>query len=70
MMAAIRRLLGIRPSATFREVAAAPRDPEQERQIKAAQAELADGLLRVGRTSWAIRQELAGNALSIVRGDN
>lgn len=70
MMAHLKRLFGIKPSTvTFKDVEPAPRDPDIERRIKEAQAELVQEHLKIGRTSWAIRQELAGNALSIVAGD-
>jgi hypothetical protein len=66
----IKRLLGVQDrSLTFKDVAPAPRDQDKERQIKAAQGALAKDLLKVGRTSWEIRQELAGNVISIVSGD-
>ncbi|MGE3305032.1 MAG: hypothetical protein AB7I52_03595 [Rhizobiaceae bacterium] len=68
MKAILRRLLGVKPSAPL-DVPPAPRDPIIENRIKEAQAALAGELLKVGRTSWEIRQELAGNALSIVSGE-
>lgn len=75
MKATLRRLFGIRavtppPSepVTFRTVAPAPRDPAIEEEIKQAQTELVVDLMKAERTSWAIRQELAGNVVSIVSG--
>jgi hypothetical protein len=66
----IKRLLGIKGKPlTYRDVAPAPRDEEKEQQIKKAQAELVGDLLKVGRTSWQIRQELAGNVINIVSGE-
>lgn len=69
MKALLRKLLGVRPSAvTFNDVAPAPRDPEIEKKIKEAQTELVQAKMRSERTSWEIRQELAGSALAIVSG--
>jgi hypothetical protein len=67
----IKKLLGINDKPlTYRDVAPAPRDEEKERQIKNAQAELVDDMLKVGRTSWQIRQELVGNVINIISGDD
>ncbi|RWX72616.1 hypothetical protein [Mesorhizobium sp. M2A.F.Ca.ET.039.01.1.1] len=71
MMSSLKRLLWLNrvEPVTHNDVPPAPREPDKEREIKAAQAALAHQLLSVGRTSWEIRQELAGNVLSIVSGD-
>lgn len=75
MMAFIRRVLGRSPTPhcfispiTPDDVEPAPRDPEKEGELREAQADLAQALVRHGRRSWEIRQELAGNALNIVSG--
>ena len=66
----LHRLLRVKPSTvTFNDVPPAPRDAEMEEKIKVAHADLAGELLKMGRTSWEIRQELVGNALAIVSGD-
>ena len=76
MMALIRRVLGrsTKPPCfvspiTHHDVEPAPRDPVKEQEVREAQADLAQALVRHGRRSWEIRQELAGNALNIVSGN-
>lgn len=70
MMAFLRKILGanVEP-VTHENVAPAPRDHEKEREIKVAQNNLARAIVRVERRSVQIREELAGNVLSIVSGD-
>lgn len=75
MMAFIRRVFGrsATPACfvspiTHHDVEPAPRDPVKEQEVKEAQIELAHALVRHGRRSWEVRQELAGNALNIVSG--
>lgn len=69
-MAFLRRMLSSRiDPVTHLSVSPAARDITKENQIKAVLSDLAQATVTVERRSWQIRQELAGNVLSIVSGD-
>ena len=70
MMSFLRSMLGahVEP-VTHSSVTPADRDDEKEKEIKAAQTDLVHAIISVERRSWEIRQELAGNVLSIVSGE-
>lgn len=69
MMAAIRRLLGLKPAATFLEVAPAARDPVIEERIREAKTALVKDAMASERRGWRIRQDLAADVLEIISGD-
>lgn len=71
MMAALRRLLRVSPRPiTHTMVQPQKQHPTKEAEIRDAQASLVKDVMRAERRSWEIRQELAGNVLSIVSGDS
>lgn len=64
-----RWLVGECSPVTFRTVRPASRDPAMEDQIRSAHAALVGEIMKAERRSWEIRQELAGNVISIVSGE-
>jgi hypothetical protein len=70
MMAFLNRVLGanVEP-VTHLNTAPAERDPDKERQVKAALSDLSQAKAAIERRSWEIRQEIAGNVLRIVSGE-
>lgn len=69
MMAAIRRLLGLKPAQTFWESEPAPRDPIIEARIKEAQTELVKDVMQVERQRSRVRQDLAAGVIEILQGE-
>lgn len=69
-MRALRRFFGgqVKP-VTHLSVAPADRDQEIEAEIKKHRAKTAEAVVAAERSSWQIRQSLAGNVLSIVSGE-
>jgi hypothetical protein len=70
-MRLLRQLFGghVEP-ITHLTVAAADRDESIEAEIKHHRARTAEVVIAAERSSWQIRQQLAGNVLSIVSGEH
>ncbi|WP_018900439.1 hypothetical protein [Rhizobium sp. 2MFCol3.1] len=65
----VKRMLDTRiEPVTSDSVAPAERNHAKERQLHEAVTDMVQAKFNVERRSWEIRQELAGNVLSIVSG--